>query len=89
MQDRLKSKVSGFQDAQLDAMIDQGLTSEERLSRTTWFELSEETTMPRMMVQALLEACNSSALIEAGGWLVKHLLLTCLVTAVLPDANAS
>lgn len=62
LQDRLKGKVSGFQDGHLDAMIKQGLTSKDRLAETSWSELSQQALLPRVLAQALLEAYNSSAL---------------------------
>ena len=62
LQDRLNGKVSGFQDAHLDAMIRQGLTSEDRLAGTSWSELSQQAVLPRVLVQALLEGYNSNAL---------------------------
>ena len=62
LQVRLNGKVSGFRDAHLDAMIKQGLTSEDRLARTSWSELSQQALLPRVLVQALLEAYNSNAL---------------------------
>ena len=40
-----------------------------------------------MLVQALLEAYNSSALDGPGTQLVEQLLLTCLVTAMIPDTT--
>jgi hypothetical protein len=87
LQDRLNGKASGFRDAHLDAMIKQGLTSEDRLARTSWSELSQQAVLPRMLVQALLEAYNSSALDGPGTQLVEQLLLTCLVTAMIPDTT--
>ncbi|KAL0037776.1 hypothetical protein WJX77_011505 [Trebouxia sp. C0004] len=62
LQDRLNGKVSGFRSAHLDAMIKLGLTSQNRLARTSWSELSQKAGLPRMLVQALLEAYNSNAL---------------------------
>ncbi|DBB06367.1 TPA: hypothetical protein ACH3X1_011934 [Trebouxia sp. C0004] len=62
LQVRLNGKVSGFRDAHLDAIIKQGLTSEDRLARTSWSELSQQALLPRVLVQALLEAYNSNAL---------------------------
>jgi len=43
-------------------MMKQGLTSEDRLARTSWSELSQQALLPRVLVQALLEAYNSNAL---------------------------
>ena len=62
LQKRLNGKASGFRDAHLDGMIKQGLTSEDRLARTSWSELSQQAGLPRVLVQALLEAYNSDAL---------------------------
>ena len=66
LQDRLNGKVSGFRDKHLDAMIKQGLTSEDRLARTSWSELSQQALLPRVLVQALLEAYNSNAFNGSG-----------------------
>lgn len=82
LQDRLKGKVSGFQDGHLDAMIKQGLTSKDRLAVTSWSELSQQALLPRVLAQALLEAYNSSALNGPGAQPAKQLLLTSLVVTV-------
>ena len=71
LQDRLNGKVSGFRDAHLDAMIKQGLTTEDRLARTSWSELSQQALLPRVLIQALLEAYNSNAHNGPGIWLVE------------------
>ena len=62
LQVRLNGKVSGFRDAHLDAMIKQGLTSEDRLARTSWSELSQQALLPRVLVLSLLEEYNSNSL---------------------------
>lgn len=70
-------------------MIKQGLTSEDRLARTSWSELSEQAMLPRMLVHVLLEAYNSNALNGPGTQHVEQLLLTCLVTAIVSDTNTN
>lgn len=54
------STVTGFQDAHLNAMLEQGLSSEGRLTKASWSELS--AVLPHVLVQALWAAYNSSAL---------------------------
>jgi len=81
LQDRLNGKASGFRDAHLDAMIKQGLNSEDRLAKTSWSELSQKAVLPRVLVQVLLEAYNSNALNGPGTQFNKPLLLTRFVSA--------
>ena len=81
LQGRLNGKASGFRDAHLDAMIKQGLNSEDRLAKTSWSELSQKAVLPRVLVQVLLEAYNSNALNGPGTQLNKPLLLMRFVSA--------
>lgn len=60
LQARLNGKVTGFQDAHLNAMLKQGLSTEGRLAIASWSELS--ALLPRVLVHTLLAAYNSSAL---------------------------
>lgn len=60
LQARLNGKVTGFQDAHLNAMLQQGLSTEGRLAIASWSELS--ALLPRVLVHTLLAAYNSSAL---------------------------
>ena len=60
LQARLNGKVTGFQDAHLNAMLKQGLSTEARLAIASWSELS--ALLPRVLVHTLLAAYNSSAL---------------------------
>lgn len=63
---KLNGKVDGFQDTDLNAMLKKGLSTENKLAATSWQELSEVALLPRVLVQALLEAYNASALDEPG-----------------------
>ena len=63
---KLNGEVDGFQDIDLNAMLKNGLDTESRLAATSWQELSEVALLPRVLVQALLEAYNKSALDEPG-----------------------
>ena len=58
--------MDGFQDTDLNAMLKKGLSTESRLAVTSWAELSEVALLPRVLVQALLEAYNKNALDEPG-----------------------
>ena len=47
-------------------MLKKGLSIESRLAVTSWSELSEVALLPRVLVQALLEAYNKNALDDPG-----------------------
>lgn len=63
---KLNGKVEGLQDTDLNAMLNKGLSTENKLAATSWQELSEVALLPHVLVQALLEAYNKSALDEPG-----------------------
>lgn len=60
LQARLSGKATDFQDAHVNAMLKQGLSTEGRLAIASWSELSP--VLPHVLVHTLLAAYNSSAL---------------------------